>query len=98
MSLNTFPKNPGVSVDARLEIRAKSRTTRGLFQPSMKAAAQVWPQGASCMWIGIGILLLLLWAGGFFAFHVAGFFIHILLICAVVAFILHFVTGSRTAA
>jgi hypothetical protein len=50
------------------------------------------------MWIGIGILLLVLWAGGFFAFHVAGFFIHILLICAVVSFILHFVTGRRTAA
>lgn len=49
------------------------------------------------MWIGIAILLLLLWAGGFFAFHVAGFFIHILLICAVVAFILHFVAGRRTA-
>jgi hypothetical protein len=50
------------------------------------------------MWIGIGILLLLLWAGGFFAFHVAGFLIHILLICAVVAFILHFITGRRSAA
>lgn len=49
------------------------------------------------MWIGIAILLLLLWAGGFFAFHVAGFFIHILLICAVVAFIIHFITGRRAA-
>ena len=49
------------------------------------------------MWIGIAILLLLLWAGGFFAFHVAGFLIHILLILAVAALILHFVTGRRTA-
>ena len=49
------------------------------------------------MWIGIAILLLLLWAGGFFAFHVAGFLIHILLILAVVAFILHFVGGRSTA-
>jgi hypothetical protein len=49
------------------------------------------------MWIGIAILLLLLWAGGFFAFHVAGFLIHILLILAVVSFIIHFVTGRRTA-
>jgi Family of unknown function (DUF5670) len=49
------------------------------------------------MWIGIAILLLLLWAGGFFAFHVAGFLIHILLILAVVSLILHFVTGRRTA-
>jgi hypothetical protein len=57
----------------------------------------VRPQGASQMWIGIAIVLLLLWAGGFFAFHVAGFLIHILLICAVVAFVIHFITGRRTA-
>jgi hypothetical protein len=63
----------------------------------MQITAQVWPQGAFAMWIGIAILLLLLWAGGFLAFHVAGFLIHILLILAVVAFILHFVTGRRTA-
>jgi hypothetical protein len=55
------------------------------------------PQGASGMWIGIAILLLLLWAGGFFAFHVAGFLIHILLILAVVSFVIHFITGRRTA-
>jgi hypothetical protein len=49
------------------------------------------------MWIGIAILLLLLWAGGFLAFHVAGFLIHILLILALVFFIIHFITGRRTA-
>jgi hypothetical protein len=49
------------------------------------------------MWIGIAILLLLLWAGGFFAFHVAGFFIHILLILAVVSLIIHFISGRRAA-
>ncbi|MDQ1453884.1 MAG: hypothetical protein QOK38_3750 [Acidobacteriaceae bacterium] len=49
------------------------------------------------MWIGIAILLLLLWAGGFLAFHVAGFLIHILLILAVVSFVIHFITGRRTA-
>jgi Family of unknown function (DUF5670) len=49
------------------------------------------------MWIGIAILLLLLWAGGFLVFHTAGFLIHILLICAVVAFIIHFISGRRAA-
>jgi hypothetical protein len=49
------------------------------------------------MWIGIAILLLLLWAGGFLAFHVAGFLIHILLVLAVVSFVIHFITGRRTA-
>jgi hypothetical protein len=47
------------------------------------------------MWIGIGIVLLILWAGGFFAFHVAGFFIHILLLLAVASIIIHFISGSR---
>lgn len=37
-------------------------------------------------WI-IGIVLLLLWVGGFFVFHIAGFFIHILIILAVISFI-----------
>ena len=50
------------------------------------------------MWIGIAIILLLLWAGGFFAFHVAGFLIHILLILAVVSFVIHFITGRRASA
>jgi predicted lipid-binding transport protein (Tim44 family) len=63
----------------------------------MQTAAQDGPQGACAMWIGIGILLLLLWAGGFFAFHAAGFLIHILLICAVVSFVIHFITGRRAA-
>jgi hypothetical protein len=49
------------------------------------------------MWIGIAILLLLLWGGWFFAFHVAGFLIHILLILAVASFVIHFITGRRTA-
>jgi hypothetical protein len=55
------------------------------------------PQGECPMWIAIGIILLLLWLGGFLMFHTAGFLIHILLIVAVIAFILHFVTGRRTA-
>jgi hypothetical protein len=68
-----------------------------MLQPSMQETAHRRPQGECAMWIGIAILLLLLWAGGFFAFHVAGFFIHILLILAVVSFIIHFISGRRAA-
>lgn len=50
------------------------------------------------MWIGIAIVLFLLWIGGFVMFHAAGFLIHILLILAVISFILHFVFGRRSAA
>jgi hypothetical protein len=43
------------------------------------------------MFIALFVILLLLWIFGFTAMHVAGFAIHLLLIAAVVALILHFV-------
>lgn len=43
----------------------------------------------------IAVILLVLWLLGFFAFHVAGGLIHLLLIAAVIAIIFHFVTGRR---
>jgi hypothetical protein len=45
----------------------------------------------------LAVLLLVLWAGGFLFFHVAGFLIHLLLIFAVVSLLVHFLTGSKTA-
>jgi hypothetical protein len=49
------------------------------------------------MWVIVAVVLLILWALGFLVFHVAGFFIHILLIIAVVAIVVHFVRGGRGA-
>jgi membrane protein implicated in regulation of membrane protease activity len=43
----------------------------------------------------IAIILLVLWLLGFFAFHVAGGLIHILLVIALILVIVHFVTGRR---
>lgn len=48
------------------------------------------------MYLILALVLLILWAGGFFVFHVAGFFIHILIILAVISLIMHFVSGRRT--
>ena len=46
----------------------------------------------------IAILLLVLWAGGFLMFHLATGLIHLLLLFAVIAFVVHLVTGgARTA-
>ncbi len=45
------------------------------------------------MFLIIGIVLIVLWLGGFFAFHAAGFLIHILLIFAVISIIFHFLRG-----
>jgi Family of unknown function (DUF5670) len=48
--------------------------------------------------LGLALLLLILWAGGFLFFHVARGLIHILLLFAVIAVVVHFFTGgTRTA-
>ena len=49
------------------------------------------------MFIGIFGVLLVLWLLGFFAFHVAGGLIHILLILAVVSLVVHLFTGRSSA-
>ncbi|MDQ6891546.1 MAG: lmo0937 family membrane protein [Acidobacteriota bacterium] len=48
------------------------------------------------MLLTIGIILLICWALGLFAFHVAGGFIHILVVLAVIAIIVHLFRGRRT--
>jgi len=45
------------------------------------------------MFITLFLVLLVLWLLGFFAFHVAGGLIHLLLIVAVISLIIHFVRG-----
>jgi hypothetical protein len=47
------------------------------------------------MFLVLFFFLLILWLVGFAAFHVAGGLIHLLLLLAVIAVILHFVRGSR---
>ena len=43
----------------------------------------------------IAAVLVVMWLLGFFAFHVAGGLIHLLIIIALVMLVLHFVTGRR---
>jgi hypothetical protein len=45
------------------------------------------------MFITLFLVLLVLWLLGFFAFHVAGGLIHLLLVVAVISLIIHFVRG-----
>jgi uncharacterized membrane protein len=54
-------------------------------------------KGEHNMWATIGIVLLVLWLLGFFAFHVTAGFIHILLVLAVVSIVYHFFAGRATA-
>lgn len=45
------------------------------------------------MLMGIAVILFILWALGFFAFHVAGSLIHLLLVVAVIAIVVNLVRG-----
>jgi hypothetical protein len=45
----------------------------------------------------IGIVLLVLWALGFFAFHVSTSLVHVLIVLAIIALVLHLVRGNRLA-
>jgi hypothetical protein len=50
------------------------------------------------MILALGIILFVAWLLGLVAFHVSGWFIHLLLVVAIVSVILHFVTGRRNLA
>jgi hypothetical protein len=49
------------------------------------------------MFMTVFVILLVLWLLGFFAFHVASGLIHLLLILAVIALVVHFVRGRGAA-
>lgn len=50
------------------------------------------------MLMTVAIVLFVLWALGLFAFHVTTGLIHILVVLAVIAIVLHFVRGKSLAA
>lgn len=47
------------------------------------------------VFLTIAIVLIILWALGFFVFPVGGGLIHLLLVIAIIAIIWHFVAGRR---
>jgi hypothetical protein len=52
--------------------------------------------GNFAMLLTIAIILLILWALGFFAFHVTSGLIHIILVIGIIVLIWNFVAGRRT--
>ncbi len=48
------------------------------------------------MFLILAVVLLVLWIGGFLVFHVSSFLIHLLILFAIIAVIMHFVSGRRT--
>ena len=49
------------------------------------------------MFLTLFVILLVMWLLGFFAFHVAGGLIHLLLIVAVISLVAHVFRGHRAA-
>ena len=47
--------------------------------------------------LGIAMLLIVIWVCAFVVFHVAGAIIHLLLLLAIISFVVHLFRGSRTA-
>ncbi|MEO6093486.1 MAG: lmo0937 family membrane protein [Novosphingobium sp.] len=59
---------------------------------SVNGAAKDWERSGS-MWVTIALVLAVLWLLGVFAFKVTAGIIHILLLIALVALVMHFVRG-----
>ncbi|HEY4010704.1 MAG TPA: DUF5670 family protein [Acidobacteriaceae bacterium] len=47
------------------------------------------------MFLAVAAILAILWVVLFFAVHITGFFIHVLIILAVISLIAHFFTGRK---
>jgi len=48
------------------------------------------------MWIGIALLLVVVWVVSFLALHISSALIHLLLIVAVISLVVHFVRGRSS--
>ncbi|MES2391493.1 MAG: lmo0937 family membrane protein [Acidobacteriota bacterium] len=47
------------------------------------------------MFLLLAIILVLMWAGGFFVMHVSSLFIHLLIIFAVISLVMHLIGGNK---
>ena len=65
--------------------------------PSRVTGRRTELKNGKSMFIAIFGVLLVLWLLGFFAFHVAGGLIHLLIIIAVISLVVHFVRGRSAA-
>jgi hypothetical protein len=54
-----------------------------------------YSKAAISMFLLLAIILVLLWAGGFFVMHISSVFIHLLIIFAVISLVIHLISGRR---
>jgi len=48
------------------------------------------------IFLGLAIVLILVWVGAFVMFHVAGALIHLLLLLAVIFLVIHLFSGAKS--
>ncbi len=48
------------------------------------------------MWIGIGVVLVIIWLVSFLALHISSALIHLILVVALISFVIHFVAGRSS--
>lgn len=48
------------------------------------------------MWIGIAVVLVIVWLVSFLALHISSALIHLLLIVALISLVVHFVAGRSS--
>jgi hypothetical protein len=101
-------KRAGFAARPVLELASQHVEAAGIPVGTARALSKVSPKALRgdgspertkeiSMFLGLFGLLLVLWLLGFFAFHVAGGLIHLLLIVAVIALVVHFVRGRSAA-
>jgi Flp pilus assembly protein TadB len=59
-----------------------------------KAVDLIWQEQRSMLWT-IFVILLILWLVGFIGFHVVGWYIHLLLVVALVVLLIQLFSGRR---
>jgi hypothetical protein len=65
------------------------------FKSASAGSSSIRLEGGNAMLLVLALILVLLWAVCFFLFHLGGIFIHVLLVLAVLALVLHVASGRR---
>ena len=91
LSIRGVPGNRGASFLCAM--RRASRNPRAFARFNHAQPQLVALSGVTTMLVTIAIILLVLWALGFFAFHVAGGLIHVLLVVALIVFVVNLIRG-----
>ncbi len=66
-------------------------------EPTLRLSGRIKKEGKK-MFLILALVLMVVWLGLFVGLHVTSFFIHLLLIFALVSIVMHFVGGAKSTA